>query len=163
MNFPLINFTPDLVIIAVIAVLVAYGLLLGQNKLKTLALSAYVGIVIATEVGPVVAQLVPSSSGWLSANVVRLGLFALPLVLLELGRRSHSRREHGGMIMTLVLGVLTALLVTASGLALLDDQARAGILGSSWLATTILGLRLWWIGLVPLAVIGESFVRPRER
>ncbi|HSX48499.1 MAG TPA: hypothetical protein VLF41_03305 [Candidatus Nanoarchaeia archaeon] len=160
-----LNFTPDIIILVILFGLVFYGLLLGRNKIKTLAMSTYVGIVIATELGGRLADLLASKhiSG-LSNNIVLIILFVAPLLILEFGRREHHGRgsKHGGMIMTLVLAVLTAALIISSGLHLLDPETRKTILQQSALATAVSGLRGWWIALVPLAVVGENFIPNRD-
>lgn len=160
---PQVNLTPDLTIVAIIGAVTAYGLLLGRNKVKTLALSVYVGIVLGSQLAPGIQHLVtskvPASGGWLP-----LILFVLPLLLLELGRREHFGRgsRKGGMGMTLVLCVLVAALTISAGIEFISEAQRADILRTSSLAAGIYGLRLWWIGLVPLAVIGENFIRTKE-
>lgn len=160
-----VNFTPDITILVVLFALIFYGLILGRNKIKTLAMSTYVGIVIASELGGRTADLLASKhlSG-LSNNVVQIVLFVAPLLILEFGRREHHGRgsKHGGMTMTLVLAVLTAALIISSGLHLLDSETRTTILRQSSLATAISGLRGWWIALVPLAVVGENFIPNRD-
>lgn len=153
-----ISLTTDLVIIAVIVALVAYGLLMGQNKVKTLALSVYVGIVLASELGPVVARMI----GGLGEDSAKLILFIAPIVILEIGRKTSARGQHAGPVMTLVLGLATAGLILSSGLHLLGEELRRDILGGSSLATLVYAARIWWIGGVPLAVVGESLVKSRN-
>jgi hypothetical protein len=152
-----ISLTTDLVIIAIIIALVAYGLLVGQNKLKTLALSVYVGIVLAGELGPIVARMVS-----LSEDSAKLILFIAPIVILEIGRKTKARGQHVGPVMTLILGLATAGLAISSGLHLLGEDTRKDILSDSSLATLIYAARLWWIAGVPLAVVGESLLKFRE-
>ncbi len=156
------NLTTDLVILAVLSVAVIYGLVLGHNKLKLFALSVYVGLVLAQVFGDPLHNLIKNQIG-LSLNVAKLVVFILPQVLLEIGQRETSRRRpKGGMIMTLVLCVLTGCLVISAGISLFDtDSIKRTVEGSS-LAAGIYGLRLWWIAGVPLAVIGENFIKTRE-
>ena len=162
-----INYTPDIVILIILGTLIAYGILLGRNKVKTLAMSVYVGIVVAGQLGARLAEVLNqqhASGGHLSTNSVQLTLFVLPLIILELGRREHHGRggHRGGLTMTLVLVLLTAALIVSSGLNLLDANTLHHVLVNSALANAVYHLRLWWIGLVPVAVIGENFIRPRE-
>ena len=155
---------PDSTMLLVFVGLILYGLVLGPNKVKTLALSVYVGIVIATELGAAAANLLISHhlGGRLSPGTVRLGLFALPLLILEFGRKQHGKRGHSGMIVTLVLCVLTAALIVSAGLQLLGPDSVNRIIGQSTLGMWVYRLRLWWIVAVPLVVVGESLVRPKE-
>ncbi len=157
------NLSIDIIILGVVALVVVYGVLLGHNKLKTFALSVYVGLVLAETLGQSAADAVGGRYG-LGANAVKLVLFIAPLVLLEIGRKDHSRRRaRTGMIMTLVLCVLTAMLLVSAGMSLLDPDSLGRTLGNSSLATQIYHLRVWWIGLVPLAIIGENFIKPRDQ
>lgn len=164
MELPQYNFTPDIVIIVVIFVLIIYGLLLGREKIKTLALSVYVGMVAGEELAGPLVDLAVKRSMDLTEDVIKLSLFALPLVILEIGRRQHAKSSRkGGVIMTLVLCVLVAALAVSAGMALLSEDSRLKITSDSAIATAIYSLRLWWIAAVPLAVVAENFIRPRER
>lgn len=167
MGIPQISYTPDIAILAVLGLIVVYGLVLGRSRLKTLALSVYVGLVIAGELGLSLFNFLASRhlfSATLNQTNVTLGLFILPLLMLELGRREHHGRgeQKGGMIMTLILAVLTAALTVSSGLHLFDPSSLKHILTGSTLAATVYRLRLWWIATVPLAVIGENFIRSKD-
>jgi hypothetical protein len=162
-----LQFTPDVVIALVLALSVVYGLILGHNKLKTLALSVYVGVVLAGTFGRPLFELLQRShfdlNGRLGQATVQLIVFGLPVILLEFGRKEHGRkRARGGFGMTFILCVLTAALVISSALALLDPTAVADITGRSILAKEIYTFRLWWLALVPAAVIGENFIKPKE-
>jgi L-cystine uptake protein TcyP (sodium:dicarboxylate symporter family) len=171
MELPNISWTPDVIILVVLGVVIAYGLLLGRNKVKTLALSVYVGIVIASELGIRLHQLMVSHGwdmdGFINQNVVLISMLVLPLLLLEVGRREHHGRggghAGGGMLMTIILCILTAALAVSSGLQLLDPDTLKYVTDSSWLATAVHNLRLWWLGAAPLAVIAENFIKPKER
>lgn len=165
MNFPNPTFSVDLVILAVVIVTILTGLLLGQERVKTFALSVYAGIVIASELGPVLHKWVQSQNilgGTLGTTSVKLILFALPILILEFGRRKHLKAGRSGFIMKLVLSILTAALLISSALSLFDPIALKRILAESSLAWPIYNFRLWWIALVPVAVLGESFIRSRE-
>ncbi|MBW3538249.1 hypothetical protein KY386_02025 [Candidatus Parcubacteria bacterium] len=167
MNLPDINFSLDLVILGVMVLTVLVGVLLGSNKVKTFALSVYVGIVVATEFGTGLYGLLQKNNldlgGRLTPGSLRLGLFVLPMIALEAGRRQHGRRERGGLAMTLVLSVLVAALVISSALQLLEPDSLRRVLDGSALAGPIHRFRLWWVAAVPVAVIGESFIRSREQ
>jgi hypothetical protein len=168
MEVPAINWTPDIIILIILGVVIAYGLVLGRNKVKTLALSVYVGIVIAGELGARLHQLLVTR-GWdmggaLNQNAVQVGTLVLPLLILEIGRREHHGRggQHGGIIMTIVLCIFTSALAVSSGLHVLDPDTLKYITDHSWLAAAVYNFRLWWLGLVPLAVVGENFIKPKE-
>jgi hypothetical protein len=160
------NLTPDVIVIVMIFLLAIYGVVLGQNKIKTLALSVYVGIVVATELGGVASDFLvkqPAASS-ITPGLINLVLFGLPILILEFGRKQHSRgKSHGGMVMTLVLSVLTSALIVSSGMHLISGGTLRSLLDSSIIASSIYRFRLVWIAAVPLAVLGESFIRNRER
>lgn len=153
------NPTPDIIIIGIIILVVVYGMLVGQHKVKTLAMSAYVGIVVAGELGGRAAQM---AGGRAAETTVKLALFALPIVILEFSRRQKQRKQHSGPLMTMILCALTAALIISSGLDLMGEETRKSITGDSALAAAIHSLRLWWIGGVPVAVVLENFIRTRE-
>jgi hypothetical protein len=153
------NPTPDIIIIGIIILIVLYGMMMGQYKVKTLAMSAYVGIVIAQEFGEPASRMIGERAAGVT---VRLALFFLPIIILEFGRRQKMRKQHSGPVMTMILCALTAALIISSGLDLVGEEIRRSITGDSALAAAIHSLRLWWIGGVPVAVVLESFVRAKE-
>lgn len=159
--------TADLIILLIIVIAVMYGLLLGHSKLKTFALSVYVGLVLAQNFGKGLYELLQSSNftlgGILTDNAVALIVFGLPLLLLELGRKDHRRaRARGGMTMTLILCILTAALVISSGISVMNPDAIKSTLDNSTLAWQIYTFRHWWLALVPIAIIGENFIKPKD-
>lgn len=160
--------TADLIILLIIIIAILYGLLLGHSKLKTFALSVYVGLVLAQNFGKSLHELAVRNNfdlgGKLTDNAVALIVFGLPLLLLELGRKDHRRARHnGGMTMTLILCILTAALVISSGISVMNPDAIKNTIDNSNLAWQIYTFRYWWLALVPLAVIGENFIKPKER
>lgn len=159
--------TTDLLILLIIVISVMYGLLLGHNKLKTFALSVYVGLVLAQNFGKSLFELLQRNNfdlgGKLTDNAVALIVFGLPLLLLELGRKDHRRsRNNGGMTTTLILCILTAALVISSGISVMNADAIKNTIDNSNLAWQIYTLRYWWLASVPLAVIAENFIKPRD-
>ncbi len=161
-DFPL---STEVAILSLFFCIIIYGLLLGQNKVKTLALSVYVGIVLSEELGPAVHGVIGNyqlAGVHFTLGVTRMVLFILPLILLEVGRRNHGRGGQRGMWMTLILCVLTSALIVASGLNLLEPDTLKKVLDNSTLAKSIYELRLWWLAAVPLAVIGESLIKPKK-
>ncbi len=160
------SITPDIIIIGIMGLIAAYGILLGPEKIRTLAISAYVGIVLATQLGNTAAKAIQGSHSANSTNgtIIKLVLLILPVLLLELGRRHKGGRHgfHHGLIATLILAGLTGLLLVSSGLHLLTASEFKAIKGDSFLAAQVYSLHLWWVALVPLAVIAEAFIRPKE-
>lgn len=163
-----LNFTPDLVIFAVFSLAIIYGLVLGHNKIKTFALSVYVGIVLAETFGASLQAWLSAQrwdlNGALSESVVSIILFVLPLVLLEIGKIRHGRsKARGGTVMTILICLATACLLIASGLELLEAATREVATGQSWLAFYIYKYRTWFVAAVPVAIITENLIlRPRD-
>lgn len=164
MTLPHISPTPDIIILGVFGLIIVYSILLGRSKIKTLALSAYVGIVLSSEMGTTLYKLLANRGLHfeLNLNNFLLLLFMLPLLILSLGR-NHGRGDNkGSLLVNLILALLTAALVVSSGLRLLETSTLERLLGESTLATAIYSLRLWWIGVVPLLIISSSFIHKKE-
>ncbi len=156
---------PSIIIIGLICLIATYGLLLGPERVRTLAISAYVGIVMASELSSFVIKALSERVHGSAQIYLKLGLLVLPIILLELGHhiKGHHRTHFKhGLIATLALSVLTALLLVSSGMKLLPPKQLHAALDSSFLTIWIYNWRLLWIGLVPLAVIAEAFIRPKE-
>ena len=161
-----ININPDFSLFLLVIAVVVYAILLGQEKVKTLALSAYVGIVLAREAGPAASAWL-SQQGWdlngsLGTGIVQLIFFALPLLTLEIGKRGRKQRSHNRMLMTLLIAITTAFLIIAYGTEFIGEAGIKDFLDQSTLATQIYGLKLLWTAAVPLLIIAQSFMRHHE-
>ena len=157
----------DLIMGTIAGLVVVYGLLAGHNKIRTLALSTYVGIVLANQLGETTHNLLSHSSNanaaGLGIGIVRLILFAAPIVLLEVSRRSsHSRGAHAGMLVTIILAILTAGLIISEGLAQLEGSVLTHITHSSTVAFELYRYHLWIVAIVPIFIIAEAFIKSRE-
>lgn len=158
--------TDTMIFLAIVAVLVM-GIVLGQDKVKTFALSIYVGLVLATELAQPVYDVLEGRGltvgGSVGVTTVRIILLALPIIGLELGHNKQHKGRRRGLVLTMILSILTSALVIASIIGLLEPEARALVLSGSSLASILYGLRLVWLGAVPVVVIAESFAKPKER
>jgi hypothetical protein len=65
-------------------------------------------------------------------------------------------------VITTLLSVLTSLLIVSSVLQQLDPVTQGHITSDSNLAAIIYNLRLWWLGLVPIAIAAVAFIRPKH-
>src|SRR6476646_10272211 len=104
---PHIQINTDLVIFANVLLCLLCGLFFGAGRIKTFALSVYVGIVLATTFGQQLFDLAVTNhmTFGLAEGSFRLILFAAPVILLELGHRDHGGKKHGhGMLTTMLLG-----------------------------------------------------------
>ncbi|HSX14854.1 MAG TPA: hypothetical protein VLE72_03015 [Candidatus Saccharimonadales bacterium] len=159
MNIPAIDFSATLVIILIIAAVVVYGLMAGHAKVRNLAMSTYVGIVLASQLGSGIQDYL-SKHGHDNINIgaIRLALFIAPIVLLEVSRRHRSRGAHAGMSVTVILAVLTAGLIISMGLGQLEGATLAHITDNSTLAFELYTYRLWLVAIVPIFIIAEAFI-----
>lgn len=163
---PQVNLSIDAAIFGTIVALIIAGAVLGQSKVKTFALSVYVGLVLAGELGQPIFDFLNGRGmtfgGRMGVATVRLLLLIIPVVGLELGHNKHQRGQRRGMVLTMILCLMTAALLVASALALLEPEPRQAILDQSTLASLFYGLRLWWIAAVPVVAIVESLVKPKR-
>lgn len=163
MNLPDINFSTDILILLTIALVVMCGVLLGHNKVKTFALSVYVGIVLATQLGAVVFGFLASHNiHYLTIAQTRMVLLAAPIIILELGKTHYRKGHRGSFILTVMLSTLVAALIISSTLRLLEPDSLKNVLEGSALAWPLYNLRLWWVAAVPVAVLIESFARSKS-
>lgn len=159
MTLPMIgSLSVDLVIIATVVGLALFMLVLGHGKLRNLALSSYVGLVLALEFAAPLHRYV----GSVGLGSLRLALYIAPILLLEFGRRHHNAGGRQGFVLGLVLAVATAGLLTSGVLTQLDPGARESITGSSSLAYFIYKFRLVWLAAVPVLAMLEGFIRPPQ-
>lgn len=149
-----LHFSTDIAIIMVLVLVSLYGLMMGHGKLRTLALSTYVGLVLASELSAQLHHAVPS----LSELTVRLTLYISPIVLLEFSRRHHEPGSHRGLIITLVLAVATTALVVSGYMTQLGAAGAKHLAGSSSIAYVIYQWRLVWIAVVPGLIAVEAFI-----
>lgn len=158
-DMPHINFTTSIIIGLVIGGVVLYGLMAGHAKVRTLAMSTYVGIVLASMVSEPVHKLVPG----LDMGILRLILFAAPIFLLELSRRHHAKGVHAGMIVTMILAVLTGCLIVGMGIAQLEGDALKGITDNSIVAFELYTYRVWLVAVVPVFIVAEAFINQAKK
>jgi sugar phosphate permease len=163
-QLPHVNLSVDSLILLTVVLIIIGGVMLGQQKVKTFALSIYVGIVLADQLGQPLYDFVKSSSlgAAIGLGNLKLILLGAPIVGLELGHNKDHAGRRRGMVLTMILSVLTAALLIATVLSLLDPGGRQSVLNSSTLATLFYQLRLWWLGLVPVVVVFESFMSPHR-
>jgi hypothetical protein len=163
MDFSQINLSTDILILLTIALVVMCGMLLGHNKVKTFALSVYVGIVLATQLGSTVhGFLISHGISLMTIAQTRILLLIAPILILELGKTHYRKGHRGSFILTLVLSVLVAALIISSILSLLEPDSLKNVLDQSSLAWPLYHFRLWWVAAVPVAVLIESFARSKR-
>ena len=154
-----LNFSANLAIIIIIGLVVVYGLMAGHAKVRNLALSTYVGIVLANQLGSGLHNyILRNHHGSVNVGLIRLALFIAPIVLLEFSRRHHVKAAHTGMIVAIILSILTAGLIIGAGMSQLNASMLKHVTDGSIIAFEIYTYRLWLIAIVPVFIIGEAFV-----
>jgi hypothetical protein len=114
MNLPVVGkLSTDILIIATLGLIVTYGVLFGHAKVRTLALSSYVGLVLAQAFGDSLYKLAAGTSflANISPSTVRIALYLVPVILLEFTRRKHDPAARRGIILTMILCVATSALI----------------------------------------------------
>lgn len=165
MSIPDIALNTNTIIVIVLSLVLLYGLLLGQSKLKTFALSAFVGLVMVLTFADGTLSLLQKThwdmGGRIGLTTVKLALFALPVIILEFGHKEKSK-NRGGVSMTLALAVMTAALLISSVLSFLDPAVISRVVSESAVADWIYSFRLAWLVGVPVAVVGGNFFQPKS-
>jgi hypothetical protein len=155
-----IALTPDTVIIGGIVFLILVGLFASLERIRQLALSVYVGLVLASSLGVVVFTTLAPHGLNFSLDRVKLILFILPILLLSI---THAKAKHknSNTILTLILAVLVGALIVSSVFLLLGASGTS-LLQSSMLATVIYQLRLVWLAAVPAVAVVASMAKGKK-
>jgi hypothetical protein len=157
----------DASILVVVIAVVVYAVFAGFIPLTRLAAGVYIGLVVVASFGATVYHWtqggVAGGSSAVNRSMVQLALFILPLALVQIGHplRSHTHRVN--MVFLLILGAMTALLVIAGGLSVLDGPALQTTLDQSNLASQIYNLRLPLIAAVPIAMAAAALFHRHPR
>ncbi|MFI5240180.1 MAG: hypothetical protein ACHQUB_00510 [Candidatus Saccharimonadia bacterium] len=160
--FPHLNLSVDLVIIGTILFLALTGLALGADRMRAFALSIYVGLVLAVELGTPFGNALLSHGTNLTPGRVRLILFILPILVLTLTHRTHGRGKRHGFILPLVLSVTVAALIISSAFKMMDADMATKYLNESSLAWPIYKTWLVWLAAVPAVAALEVIFRPKK-
>jgi hypothetical protein len=150
----------DLVLLVFFAVSLLYSLLLKEKIVVTL-LGAYVGMVVATQWGNSLYNLVSQGAvalnqeliqGKISVFAVQIVAFALVILLVafKAGLLIHPDSVGRGFIgyaALILYGLLTAALIAWSVMNFLPPGTRESITLDSPLASHIMNLGNWWVVL----------------
>ena len=154
MHFPALS--PNLLIIAVMVGGMLYGAMAGKHRLRTLILSIYVGIVLATQFPAIIAHTIHQP-----LDLITLVLFFLPIILFGLGSGGH---EHGGeLVPNLIVGLATGGLIAASALSVLPPSEAKSLTDDSLVASLLLQYQLWLLALLPIAALFFGFMKAKEK
>lgn len=163
MSIPDINLPPistDLVILMVLVLVMLYGFVLGRAKLKTLALSVFVGLVMVLTFSEGLFNLIQNANwdfnGRVSLPAVKIGLFALPVIAMEFGKKDGKKSR--GIAITLLLSALTAALLVSTVFSFFDSSVATSLTEQSRIADWVYRFRLVWLIGVPVVLISENFI-----
>ena len=150
----------NIVIIAVMLVVMVYGLLAGKQRLRILILSVYVGIVLAEQFSDIVAPRL----SFLGLDQVSLLLLGLPILIFGLVGTAH-RKTHakGAFIGNLIVGLITGALIVSSALRLLPVSQMAAIDNDSFLATNLSQFHIWFLGLLPVVALLMGLMKGEKK
>lgn len=160
-GLPSLALNTNTIMAVVLTLVLLYGLLLGQQKLKTFALSAFVGLVMVITFADGLASIVQKGGGNFSLTVIKLVLFTVPVILLEFGHKEKSKGS-GSLTVTLLLAVLTSALLISSVLSFLNSATVSNITKESILADWVYSFRLAWLIAVPATIVGGNFLASRK-
>lgn len=154
MQMPVLNVT--VIFAAALLAGSVYGAVAGQQRLRLLILSSYVGIVLSRDLGsqiaPNITFLTPEQLGWvlLGAPIVLFGFF---------GVHHASGHSRGPLIANLLVGTLAAALIAATTIVLLPTSQAEMLASDSILALYLRQGYPWLLGLLPLVAWLSSFMR----
>ncbi len=155
----------DLLIVLTISLMLVYGFIGGAAKLSRVAISLYVGLVLAANFGPTfhatAAHAVGHGPFGLTMTMTNLLLLVIPVVILQFGGHHHGHVQHrSNGIVIAVLALLTAMLAIASVITQFTGARLDDILMNSNLATQIYTLKLVWLAAVPFAIAALAIFKP---
>lgn len=148
MQFPALN--SNTIIIAILLVMMVYGVIIGKQRLRILILSVYVGIVLAEQLGPLLAHNLSM------LNPVQMSglLLGLPIVVFGLAGIAHKKNhDKGALVANLLVGLFTGAFIISSALRLLPTSDVAVINDQSYLAMLLQQYHLWILGLLPVVAL----------
>lgn len=147
-SIPALNTTT--VIIAVLAVTTVYGLVAGKQRLRILILSIYVGIVLAEQLGSVIAP----SLKMLGSDQVSWLLLGAPILLFGFFGVTHAKHHvKGSAIPNLIVGLLAGCLIVSSAIHMLPVSEMTGVDNGSFLALNLKQFHLFFLGGLPVIVL----------
>ncbi len=143
------NLNPNTLIIIVVILIAAYGVALGQGRLRMLVLSTFVGIVLASQLSAEVMKLIPG----VAELHIRIALLVLPILIFGLlpgGQKSHNK---GNFVLNIIAGVVAGALIVSAVLYVLPPNDLANATSDSLFASGLVNFRLAILALAPLSLV----------
>jgi hypothetical protein len=162
--------TWDLFIMLFFAIAVAYGFLLGKNRIILTLLTTYIMLAVANELGDSLlsANFIlksGSSTFILKTSVFLIAIFLLAILfstrtaIAKYVANSDEGTSMGSIIFTIIYSFLSAGLIITSIIYFMTPEGRTEFFAQSHWAKVMMDLRIWWL-LLPLGVlVFENFKR----
>ncbi|TSC91708.1 MAG: Uncharacterized protein CEN91_600 [Candidatus Berkelbacteria bacterium Licking1014_85] len=146
---------------------VSYGFILQREKTTVTILSAYVGLVIAQALNPIVQGFFSGDktigSFFIRANAspftVQVAIFLIVTVLMSTRAGIIGQRARGLLspIEVLIYSFLNSALIISSIINFMPEDKKTALLASSKLASKIITYNIWWLILPVLALVIIGF------
>ena len=163
-------FSWDVFFVLIFTVMAIYGLFLGGGRIFNILISAFVGHVIAIEMGEFVySYLSKAAEISHSANITLFGakifvFVAVVFVLMlrnELGGSSSS--NYRSRLNVVAIGALAAGFILSSVLMFMSANERLELLSASVVAEYVYDYRLFWvIGPILLIIVNAAILKLKK-
>jgi len=165
--------TWDLFIMLFFLIAVAYGFLLGKNRIILTLLTTYIMLAVANEVGDslLAANFIlksGSSTFVLKTSVFLIAIFLLAILfssrtaIAKYAAREDESTSMGSIVFTVIYSFLSAGLIITSIIYFMTPEGRAEFFAQSHWAKVMMDLRIWWLILPLFIVVFENFKRKRN-
>ena len=164
--------TWDLFIMLFFAIAVAYGFLLGKNRIVLTLLTTYIMLAVANELGNALLSANFIFKSGTSTFILKTSVFLIALFLLAILFSSRSAiakyvaggdesGSMGSIIFTIIYSFLSAGLIITSIIFFMTPEGRTQFFAQSHWAKVMMDLRIWWL-ILPLVVIIFESLRNRN-
>lgn len=156
--------TGNVQLLLIFGAFILLAFVLGQERMKRVALAAVVALYVNLQLGPVIVRFFSRYKlGFANKHVIYMVLFLLVTTLLSLGKVEHDRHK-GVSIPALILGVLTAGMLVSSGIEFLSADARQRLVTDYNLYAMVVATKNWWLGLtVGWVIVMNLWHRPQKK
>ncbi len=162
--------TWDLFIMLFFAIAVAYGFLLGKNRIVLTMLTTYIMLAVANELGDALLSANFIFKTGTSTFILKTSVFLIAVFLLAILFSSRSAiskylagNDEGGsmgsIIFTIIYSFLSAGLIITSIIFFMTPAGQSELFAQSHWAKIMMDLRIWWLILPLVVLIFESFRR----
>lgn len=156
MHLPALN--QDTIFAALLAATTLYGLVGGSNRVRSLIVSIYVGIVMAETLQSTVAPLTHG----IDPNQLELILLGLPVLLFTLPWH-NSHAETGSTLLNLLAGLAAGAFLITAGLHVIAPSLSTQVASNSLIATQLGGSYLWFVLAMPLVALAPHFMKSKPK